>query len=144
MDLVDEKLSEETTCLRYINPKLMDESKWDLDKIVRNYTITNGKIIPDGRGGKRAEALFADYVLLLGPNYPIAVIEAKSFDLPHDQGMQQALQYAEKLKLNFAYATNGKKIEEYDFITKKQRTIDKFPTPLELLERLRPVLNLDD
>ena len=75
--LTDDKLSEETTCLRYINPKLMDESKWDLDKIVRNYTITNGKIIPDGRSGKRAEALFADYVLLLGPNYPIAVIEAK-------------------------------------------------------------------
>lgn len=143
VELIDEKLSEETTCLRYINPKL-NESKWDLDEIVRNYAITNGKIIPDGRSGKRAEALFADYVLLLGPNYPIAVVEAKSYDLPHDQGMQQALQYAEKLKLNFAYATNGKKIEEYDFITKKQRTIDKFPTRLELLERLRPVLNLDD
>lgn len=139
----DEKISEETTCLRYINPKL-DDSEWELDKIVRNYTITKGKIIPDGRGGKRMEALFADYVLLLGPNYPIAVIEAKSYDLPHDQGMQQALQYAEKLKLYFAYATNGKKIEEYDFITKKQTTVERFPTPQELFARLKPVLNLDD
>ncbi len=139
----DENISEETTCLRHINPKLED-SNWELDKIVRNYTITKGKIIPDGRSGKRSEALFADYVLLLGPNYPIAVIEAKSYDLPHDHGMQQALQYAEKLKLNFAYATNGKKIEEYDFITKKQTTIERFPTPQELLARLKSVLNLDD
>ncbi len=141
--MTDEDISEETTCLRHITPKLGD-SGWELDRVVRNYTITKGKIIPDGRGGKRAEALFADYVLLLGPNYPIAVIEAKSYDLPHDQGMQQALQYAEKLELYFAYATNGKKIEEYDFITKKQTTVDRFPTPQELLTRLKPVLDLDD
>jgi len=139
----EDNISEETTCLRYINPKLTD-SGWELDKIVRNYTITKGKIIPDGRSGKRAEALFADYVLLLAPNFKIAVVEAKSYDLPHDQGMQQALQYAEKLDIKFAYATNGKKIEEYDFLTKQQRTIDRFPSPSELLDRLRPHLKLDD
>ena len=138
-----ERLSESTTCMRYIDPKL-NESGWDLERIDREYHINKGKIIPEGRKGKRNDPNIADYVLKLGPDYKIAVVEAKAFDLPHDQGMQQALRYAEKMELKFAYATNGKQIEEYDFITKQQRTIDKFPTPQELLERRKAELGFDD
>jgi len=139
----DEKLSESTTCMRHIDPKLKD-SGWDLEKITREYHINKGQIIPEGKSGKRKDPNIADYVLKLGPDYKIAVVEAKAYDLPHDQGMQQALIYAEKMNLKFAYATNGKKIEEYDFITKQQRTIDKFPTPHELLERRKKELDFDE
>ena len=139
----EEKLSESTTCMRYIDPKLND-SGWDPEKIVREYHITKGQIVPSGKSGIRNKPLIADYILQLVPNYKIAVVEAKSYDLPHDKGMQQALRYAEKMNLKFAYATNGQKIEEYDFITKQQRTIDKFPTPQELLERVKGHLDFDD
>lgn len=139
----NEKISESTTCMRYVDPKL-ETSGWELDKIIREYHINKGKIIPDGRSGKRTEPNRADYVLKLGSDYKIAVIEAKAFDKPHDEGMQQALEYAKKMNLKFAYATNGKKIEEYDFTTKQQKTIDQFPTPQELLERHKTILNFND
>lgn len=139
----EEKISESTTCMRYIDPRLK-ESGWDLEKIVREYNITKGKIVPEGRSGKRAEPLRADYILQVAPNFKIAVVEAKAYDESHDLGMQQALRYAEMMELKFAYATNGKKIEEYDFIEKKQKTIDRFPTPQELLSRLKNHLKLDD
>jgi len=140
----EEKLSESTTCMRYIDPKLK-ESGWDpIENIIREYHITQGQIIPDGKSGKRNTPLIADYILKLGSDYKIAVVEAKAYDLPHDKGMQQALRYAEKMNLKFAYATNGQKIDEYDFITKQQKTIDRFPSPQELLQRIKGHLDFDD
>ena len=139
----EEKLSESTTRLRYIDPQLK-ESGWDPEKLIAEYKITEGQIVPSGKSGTRNNALIADYILQLGPNYKIAVVEAKKYDEPHDKGMQQALRYAEMMNLKFAYSTNGQKIEEYDFITKQQKTIDKFPTPQELLERVKGHLDFDD
>ena len=139
----EEKLSESTTRLRYIDPALK-ESGWDPEKLVAEYEINKGQIVPSGKSGTRNPKLIADYILQLGPNYKIAVVEAKAYDLPHDKGMQQALRYAEKMNLKFAYATNGQKIEEYDFITKQQKTIDRFPTPQELLQRVKGHLDFDE
>ncbi len=135
-------MSESTTCMRHIDPKLA-ESGWELDKIIREYKINEGRITPDGRTGKRAQPIIADYILKLGDDYKIAVIEAKAWDKPHDEGMSQAIKYAEKMELKFAFATNGQKIEEYDFSKKQQQTIDKFPTPQELLERFQEGINFN-
>ncbi len=44
----EEKLSESTTCMRYIDPKLKD-SGWGLDTITREYHINKGQIIPEGK-----------------------------------------------------------------------------------------------
>ena len=140
----EEKISESTTCMRYIDPKLTDESGWSAEQIEREYQITNGRIVPEGRKAKRNDPLKADYILFAAPNFKLAVIEAKAYDKPHDLGMQQALKYAEMLDLQFAYSTNGKKIEEYDFITKQQKTIDRFPTREELLNRVKEYLKLDN
>ena len=140
---MDERVSEATTCHRYIDPKL-HESGWDLDKIIREYRITKGRIVPKGRKGKRNAPLKADYVLRLNRDFKIAVVEAKSYDRPHDEGMQQALKYARMMNLWFAYATNGKKIEEYDLITQQQKTLDMFPTPKELHRRTKERLGFDE
>ena len=51
-----------------------------LDKIIREYYINAGKIIPNGRTGKRTDPNKADYVLKLGHDYKIAVIEAKAWN----------------------------------------------------------------
>ena len=139
----EDKISESTTCMRHIDPKL-NESGWDLEKIIHEYHITKEQVVSPGKSEVRNKPLIADYILQLGPDCKIAVVEAKAFDLPHDQGMQQALIYAKKMNLKFAYSTNGQKIEEYDFITKQQRTIDKFPTPQELLERIKGHLDFND
>ena len=138
-----DKFSEDDTCRMYVIPKLT-EAGWNPDKIRGQVNITNGRIIPDGRGGKRGNKKRPDYILYYAHNYKIAVVEAKSLYETPDQGMQQAIEYAELLKLKFAYATNGRGIEEYDFITKKQTTLDRFPSPQELWARLNCQLNLNE
>src|SRR2546428_1975806 len=139
----DNRFSEDDTCRMYVIPKLT-EAGWESDKIRGQVNITNGKIIPDGRGGKRGKKKRPDYLLYYAPNFKIAVVEAKSVYETPDQGMQQSIEYAELLKLKFAYSTNGKGIEEYDFITKKQTTLNRFPSPQELWNRLNGQLNLDE
>jgi len=137
-------IPESDTRLRYITPQLK-EAGWDPQTQIRTeYPITKGEIVPSGKSAKRNDKLRADYMLFLARNYKIAVVEAKEFDESHDEGMQQALRYAKKMHLKFAYSTNGQKIEEYDFITKQQKTIDKFPTPQELQQRVKTDLDFND
>ena len=73
----DENTTEEETRMRFIDPKLK-EVGWQADLMRLEYRITNGRIIPEGRKGKRTEPSIADYVLQVAQNYPIAIVEAKS------------------------------------------------------------------
>jgi len=141
--LSDDNLSEADTCMRYVDPQLK-YSNWDPEHIRREYKITKGRIVPEGRSGKRNDPLKADYVLQAANNYKIAVIEAKSVYKKPGDGMQQAQRYAKMLDLKFAYATNGHGIVEYDFITNQQSQVNKFPTPEELLSRLQKHLGFDE
>ncbi len=50
---------------------------------------------------------FADYVLYQEPGVPVAVIEAKDNNHSVSHGMQQALGYAEILKIPSAFSSNG-------------------------------------
>ena len=125
-------LNEAETRAKLIDPKL-HESGWSEDLIRREVKITEGRIIDEY--GNRKEGVKPDYILFFDPYFPIAVVEAKEEAKRHDAGIQQAKGYAKMLDVPFAYSTNGHKIEEYDFTTKKQRTLDKFPSPQELWER---------
>ena len=51
--------------------------------------------------------------------------------------MQQARQYAEMLRLKFAYATNGPEIVEVDYFTGAETFRTSYPTPDELWSRYR-------
>jgi type I restriction enzyme R subunit len=63
-------------------------------------------------------------------------VEAKPEGKPAISGMEQAKDDAKNyIHTPFAYSTNGHKIEEFDFTTNTQRTIERFPTPEELWER---------
>ena len=125
-------LNEAETRAKLIDPKLY-ESGWSEDLIQREVKITEGRIIDEY--GNRKKSVRPDYILSLGRYFPIAIVEAKGEEKHHATGIQQAKRYAKMLNIPFAYSTNGHKIEEYDFITKKQRTIDKFPSPQELWKR---------
>lgn len=131
--------SEADTCRKYVLPKLKNESAWTDDQIMEQRIFTEGKIIVIGRVGKRKKAKKADYLLRYSQNFLIAVVEAKRHYKTAAEGMQQAKDYAKILGLKFAYATNGSDILEFDFITGIETKIDKFPTPLELWNRLNKV-----
>jgi type I restriction enzyme, R subunit len=120
-------LTESDTRAQFIDPALA-KSGWEGHLVRREYQITAGRIIV---AGKRAEPSIADY-LLEYKGKRLAVIEAKKWDLPHSEGVSQAVRDGNKLGLPFAFATNGQKIRQINLVTGKEEDIDIFPTPEEL------------
>ncbi len=113
---------------------------WPKELISREREIAPGRIYKMGDTFTRGAPLRPDFVLFYKPNIkiaterPLAVIEVKKAGDPN-KGIQQAKQYAKLMNLNFAYATNGQRIVEYDFTTGKQGEIKEFPNPEELWQR---------
>jgi type I restriction enzyme R subunit len=120
-------LTESDTRAQYIDPALA-RSGWEGNLVRREFQITAGRIIG---AGKRAEPSIADY-LLEYKGKRLAVIEAKKWNLPHSEGVSQAVRDGNKLRLPYAFATNGQKIRQINLVTGKEEDIDSFPTPDEL------------
>ena len=120
-------LTESDTRAQFIDPALA-QSRWVGHLVRREFQITAGRIIG---GGKRAEPSIADYVLEY-KGKRLAVIEAKKWDLPHSEGVSQAIRDGNKLRLPFAFATNGQKIRQINLATGKEEDIGVFPTPDQL------------
>jgi type I restriction enzyme R subunit len=134
-------MNEADTCRNYIVPNLKIAG-WEDDAILEQYVLTPGRIVPVGNQHTRKQGLRPDYVLFIRRNIPIAVVEAKADYVNAADGLAQAIRYAEMLGVKFAYASNGRKIIEHDFITGLERDLENFPTPDELWSRLEGTLNL--
>lgn len=123
-------MNEAETRAERIDP-ILKASGWgvvDEAKVLREYHITAGKIQV---GGARGKKLTADYILVYR-GVKLAVVEAKSDELGVGEGVAQAKQYANKLKLDTAYSTNGKEIYSICMKTGKEELVEKYPTPEEL------------
>ncbi len=95
---------------------------------IRREVIAPGRLIGNGR---RTPAEFADYVLTYN-GHKLAVIEAKKRDLHYTEGVGQAKNYAEKLEIRFAYATNGLRIYQIDMETGAEADVETYPSPGDL------------
>lgn len=122
--------SEADTRANLIDPKL-EISNWKSSNIVREYYFTDGRKLI---GGKRGQRYFVDY-LLTYKNTNLAIIEAKAQNKDPLDGIQQAINYAQKLKIDFVYSTNGDKIYEHSLIDGKGKFIENYPSPEELFTR---------
>ena len=133
--LPKKQMTEEDIKLHFITPAIT--SKWDKNYITMETKITDGKINMKGNLIVREKPKKADYVLYLGSNQPIAIVEAKDNNHTVSFGLQQAMTYAQMLDVPFAYSSNGDAFEEHDFLTGKETTIplDQFPSPAELQAR---------
>jgi type I restriction enzyme R subunit len=123
-------MNEAQTRTELIDPQLR-ACGWGViegSRILREYSITAGKI---QTGGGRAKKLTADYVLVY-KGIKLAVIEAKRSGLSASEGVAQAKQYADKLKLDSTYATNGKEIYSICMKSGAEGLIERYPTPEEL------------
>ncbi len=135
-------MNESETRAEHIDPALK-AAGWgvvDGSRIRREYPITLGRIESHGKRGK---ALTADYVLEYR-NTKLAVVEAKAWDKPLTEGVGQAKDYAGKLEVRWAFATNGQGIYQIDMdyetyrshaphkTHKKEAEITRYPTPDEL------------
>ncbi len=96
-------ISEADTRAKFIDPEIQ-KSGWE-DFVIREHYFTDGRKL---LGGKRGKKLFVDY-LLKYKNVNLAIIEAKRFDKHPTEGLQQAIGYAEKLKVNYAFQPMAKR-----------------------------------
>lgn len=138
--------NEANTCRRYVVPKL-ETAGWDGQEhdYTEQYYFTAGKLKPKSRRQLRGNRKFADYILLYNGDFPLAVVEAKRKHKTPDDGLDQAMDYAQILGVKFAYSTNGKGIVEYDFTTGLQSDVmESFPSPNELWQRLRASQGLNE
>lgn len=123
-------MNEAETRAEHIDPSLK-AAGWGVvegSRIRREYPIIPGRIEGHGRRGK---PLTADYVLEYR-NTKLAVDEAKAWDEALTEGVAQAKNYAGKLSVRYAYATNGQGIYAIDMQTGKESEITRYPTPDEL------------
>lgn len=127
-------MNEADTRAEYIEPKLKASGWGEIEgtKILREFRITEGRIQV---GGMRTKPEIADYVLVY-KNQKLAVVEAKQETLPATEGVTQAKAYAEKLKIEHTYATNGKEIYQISMKSGQEGHIDAFPTPEELWNKV--------
>ena len=122
-------MNESETRAELIDPHLQEQG-WQVVKdsrIRREFPITKGRLIGSGR---RAMPDKADYILQY-KNRNVAVIEAKAATCYYTEGLGQAKDYAERLNLRFAIATNGLKYYLAD-LEGNEYDIDKVPTPEQL------------
>lgn len=128
-------MNESETRAELIDPKLK-ACGWGVvegSKVLREFPITAGRIQVGGRGKRQ----IADYVLVY-KGTKLAIIEAKGADLEVGEGVMQAKQYAEKLKLSTTYATNGKSIYQICMETGAEGLVEGFLSPDQLWEKTFP------
>lgn len=137
--------SEADTCRKYVVP-LLQSAGWDSEphSIAEQRTITDGRIVPVGKGFIRKPPKRVDYLLRYRRDFPLAVVEAKAAYKHAADGLQQSKQYAEMLGLKFAYATNGHEIVEFDYCSGLETTRPDYPTPDELWKRYRVAAGIKD
>lgn len=136
--------NEEDTKLHLITPALI-AAGWTGPRITMEYQITAGQNVLEGEGHRKLPPKKADYLLRYSESLPIAVVEAKDEEHTPGAGLQQAMEYAQKQGLYFAYASNGHGWVEWDFTTNRQRDLpmDQMPAPQELWQRHAAYLALE-
>lgn len=135
-------MNEAQTEYEYIDPALK-AAGWGViedSKVYKQFPISQGRLIGQGR---RSRPLKADYVLQYKNRY-LAVIEAKARDEYYTSGVGQAKDYAQRLNIRYAYATNGLKIYGIDMEEGKEEDVNKFPTPDELWEMTFPSVKTEN
>lgn len=128
--------SEADTRANYIDPALQ-AAQWQPSNIIREHYFTDGRKLAAGTRGRRC---FVDYLLYKENRY-LAVIEAKKESEHPTKGLQQAIDYAEKLRVRFVYSSNGKQTYEFDRESGKGGFVEFYPTPDELVNRYAGKIN---
>lgn len=134
-------MNEAETRAELIDPKLKEngwDAKADTDvKVHREYVIAAGKI--KATGGRK-KPVIADYVLTY-KGKKLAIVEAKSDELPVGEGVAQAKDYAQRLQVDDTYSANGREIYHIDMDSAKEEPVDNFHSPTELWNKANPIPN---
>ncbi len=141
-------LSEQEVRTQFITPAFQ-KAGWLPYQIREDYAITNGRIIARGGICKRESPKRADYILFYKPHIPLAVIEAKDNSHTISDGMQQALEYAERMQIHFVFTSNGDGFTFHNKLASDNErettiTLDHFPSPDVLWQMVKNSYELDE
>jgi len=145
MNVNKKELKEQEVRTMFITPALVEKG-WKVGENMREeYYFTDGRVLVMGSKHSVADGKKADY-LLYHNGKPIAVIEAKDNKHAVGGGIQQAIDYALILDLQFAYSSNGDAFLEHDFTTGKETELkmNEFPTEAELYHRFLSTKNYSE
>ena len=141
------QLTEQEIRSNYIRPAIQDAG-WSASQIREEYPITAGRIIARGGTSKRDKKSIkrADFILFYKSHIPLAVVEAKDNNHSISDGMQQALEYAELMKIPFVFTSNG---DGFTFRNKQDASevvirLDEFPPTETLWEMVKSHANIDE
>ncbi len=142
------QLTEQEIRTQYITPAIKNAG-WESVQIREEYAITKGRIIARGGVCKREPATYADYVLFYKPHIPLAIVEAKDNNHTIGHGMQQALDYANKLLVPFVFTSNGDGFTFHNRIAtdgdmEREISLEEFPSPEQLWELYKGKVEMDD
>ena len=132
----DDERCEEQVKLEVITPAL-EKAGWPKKQLRMEY-LTPGRMILDNTSCRRdTRRRKVDYLLISRGGKGLAVVEAKKERYPDSHGIQQAVSYAQMLRVPFAYSTSGHMFHEQDLITGKIRDIplNEFPSEDDLWKR---------
>ena len=133
-------MSERDICTKFILPAIKDAG-WDIITQIREeVTYTKGQISVRGKLVARGKTKRADFILNYKENIPIAIIEAKDNNHEVGDGIQQAIDYANDLKIPFAFSSNGDGFVFHDLtgnspVPEIDLTMNSFPSPSDLWKK---------
>ena len=141
------QLTEQEIRTRYITPAIQSAG-WSVAQIREDYAITKGRIIARGGTYKRDDGSVkrADYVLFYKSHIPLAVIEAKDNNHSIGDGMQQGMDYAQRMMIPFVFTSNG---DGFTFRNRMDSTesvigLGEFPPPNTLWGTYKQIKHIDD
>ena len=124
--------NEDRTCRELIEPAL-EQAGWEWD---REVVIGPGRVRLSGDSMyDSTQRIIADYVLRKW-RMPLAILEAKAETEAAADGMQQGSRYADRLRLRFSIASNGREYILTDNETGEYESFETPPTPGDVLSRL--------
>ncbi|MCP4494161.1 MAG: DEAD/DEAH box helicase family protein [Gammaproteobacteria bacterium] len=120
------QLSEIDICDLFITPAIKEAGWNQLQQIRREVTLTPGPVIVRGNmaSRNRKKKKFADYLLSWEPGIPVAIVEAKDNNHSVSHGMQQALGYADIIKVPSAFSDASGKEPRYYQTEAINRTVE--------------------
>ena len=142
------QLSEQEIRTQFITPAIQSVG-WSNAQIREEYSITKGRIIARSGRWRRDNPKFADYLLFYKPHIPLAVVEAKDNNHAVSDGMQQALDYAERMMVPFVFTSNG---DGFTFHNRMKSSgdieqflpLNQFPTAERLWSMYKSATDLTD
>lgn len=133
---------ERDTCRDLVIPAI-EAAGWQPDQVSEQFPVAAQRVVTLGGVTRQLGSGYVDYAFSAVPGSPTVVVEAKRQYRSAEDGLQQALRYAQQLDAPLAYATNGVDIIEHNLRTGHERRVTEFAAPAFAWDEYLQALGVD-